>query len=226
MKISLSIFVCCLSLCLNAVPWSSAVGQDGLIVEGVSFQIAKDQTEKVSIKLNGPCVPKIYTMNGDNKPRLVIDLAGAGSAVSVKPVVKVGNTLVKNIRIGVHPEPSAKVRIVLDLHSDRAYTYTKDFLKQENTLNVNLVPAEAAKIAPPAVVQLEAGMMKKKIKGDPKALVTPIEVKDQSSSVPAKTTDASPKAADAVASGEIKDAPSEEKPAVKAEVEAEVKPEA
>lgn len=222
MKIILSIFVCCLSLCLNAVPWSSAVGQSGLIVEGVSFQVAKDRTEKVSIKLNGPCVPKIYTMNADNKPRLVIDLAGAGSAASVKPVVKGGDTLVKNIRIGVHPEPSAKVRIVLDLHPDRAYTYTKDFLKQENTLNVNLVPAAAAKTAPSAVVQIEAGMMKKKIKGDPKALVTPIEAKDQSPPVTVKTTDASPKAAGVVVSGAVKDAPPEEKPAVKAEVEAEV----
>ena len=226
MKITLSIFVCCLSLCLNAVPWSSAVGQNGLIVEGVSFQVAKDQTEKVSIKLNGPCVPKIYTMNGDNKPRLVIDLAGAGFAASVKPVVKGGDTLVKNIRIGVHPEPSAKVRIVLDLHPDRAYTYTKDFLKQENTLNVNLVPAEAVKTAPPAVVQIEAGMIKKKIKGAPKALVTPIEVKDPSPSVAAKATDASQKAAGVVASGEVKDALPEEKTPVKAEVEAEVKLEA
>lgn len=224
MKISLSTIVCCLSLCLSAVPWSSAFGQNGLIVEGVSFQVAKDQTEKVSIKLNGPCVPKIYTMNADNKPRLVIDLAGAGSAASMKPVVKGGDTLVKNIRIGVHPEPSAKVRIVLDLHPDRAYTYTKDFLKQENTLNVNLVPAEAAKTAPPAVVQIEAEMMKKKIKGDPKALFTPIEEKVPPSTT-AKATDFSPKDEGVVVSGAVKDTPPEEKPAVKAEVEAEVNPE-
>lgn len=167
MKVSLSIFVCCLGLCLLGVPWSSAVGQDGLVVETVSFHKESGQKEKIRIKLNGPIIPKVYTMDGDNKPRLVIDLAGARYAGQGSPAIKGGDTLVKSIRVGVHKEPSAKVRVVLDLQPGRKYSYTTDFLKQENTLNVNLVPAAAAKTAPVAVVQIDAGVVKKMVKDEP-----------------------------------------------------------
>jgi hypothetical protein len=175
MKISLSIFLCCLSVCLLGAPWSSAVGQDGLVVEEVSFQQANDRTEKVSIKLSGPMTPKIYTMDGDNKPRLVIDLVGARYAGIASPAVEGGDTVVQSIRIGEHPAPNAKVRVVLDLQPGRSYTYTKDFLKQENTLNVNLVPADTAKTVESAVIQIEAATVKKKVKGDSKIIVVEAE---------------------------------------------------
>ncbi len=171
MKVNSYIFLCCLGLCLLVFSSSSAVGQGGPVVESVSFHREDARKERVRIKLNGPYTPKIYTMEGENKPRLVIDFAGARYAGLITPVVKGGDSLVKNIRIGVHSEPSLKVRVVLDLEPGRKYTYTKDFHKQENVLNVNFASAAPAKRPEPAVVRIEAGVVKQKVVGGAKKIV-------------------------------------------------------
>lgn len=188
MKVTPYLFLCCFGLCLFVFSSSSAVGQGGPVVESVSFHREDAGKERVRIKLNGPYTSKIYTMEGDNKPRLVIDFALAGYSGLITPVVKGGDTLVKNIRIGVHSEPSPKVRVVLDLQPGRKYTYTKDFVKQENVLNINLVPAGQAQTPQPAVALIAAEGAKKEMISGPKKIIAAAVPKEQPA-VAAKSSD-------------------------------------
>ena len=179
MKVTPYLFLCCFGLCLFVFSSSSAVGQGGPVVESVSFHREDAGKERVRIKLNGPYTSKIYTMEGDNKPRLVIDFALAGYSGLITPVVKGGDTLVRNIRIGVHSEPSPKVRVVLDLQPGRKYTYTKDFVKQENVLNINFVPAGQAQTPQPAVALIAAEGAKKEMISGPKKIIVAAVPKEQ-----------------------------------------------
>jgi hypothetical protein len=93
-------------------------------------------------------------MNGD-KPRLIIDFPRAAYAGLVTPMVKAHNTLVKRIRVGVHSQPAPKTRVVLDLEPGRKYTYSREFVKAENVLNVILVPAGAGKKVEAPIVTIK-----------------------------------------------------------------------
>lgn len=186
MKAAPCLLLCCLGLCLLIPAWSFAAGQGGLIVESVSFHRDKAPSERIRIKLSGPHTPKAFTMEGDNKPRLIFDFVGARYAGLVTPVVNGSDTLVKRIRVGVHAEPVPKVRVVLDLEPGRNYTYTREFLKQENVLNVNLIPAEPANSPEPSVTRIDAEVAKQKVVGGSKkavVLTAPVAVKHQSPAV-------------------------------------------
>ncbi len=171
MKVSTYVFLYCLGVCLF-IPGLAFAEQKGLVVESVSFHKDNNQQERVRIKLNGPGSPKVYTMDGDNKPRLVIDIPAARYSGLITPIVN-EDSLIKKIRIGVHAEPSPKVRVVLDLEPGRKYTYTRDFLKQENVLNVNLVPTALEKRPESAVTQIDAEDVKLKMLSGPKKIIAP-----------------------------------------------------
>lgn len=154
MKHPLCIVLSCLGLSFLFLNHPLSAAENRPSVSSVSFHTENGGKERVRIKLEGMHSPQVYPMNGE-KPRLVIDLPGAGYAGLVTPVVKDHYALVKGIRIGVHGQPSPKTRVVLDLEPGRKYTYSREFVKAENVLNVILVPAGAGKKVEAPVVTIK-----------------------------------------------------------------------
>ncbi len=94
----------------------------------------------------------------------------------MKPVVRGGGTLVQRIRVGAHDPPARKVRVVLDIEPGKKYTYTRELSKEENILNILLVPAgkekkaEKADKAGKAVTVIEATAAKQVVITGPKKI--------------------------------------------------------
>lgn len=146
-----------------------AYAQSQPSVSSVTLHQEGDGRERVRIKLEGAHEPKVYTLDGEN-PRLICDFPGAGYAGLVKPVVKGGGTLVTRIRVGAHDPPARKVRVVLDIEPGRKYTYTREFSKEENILNILLVPTGPAKKTEKAVTVIEATEAKQVVITGPKKI--------------------------------------------------------
>jgi type IV pilus assembly protein PilQ len=91
---------------------------------------------KVIIAANGSMRPNTFMIEGK---KLVIDIPGAKSAVrpTVMPVRKGG---LDRVRIGQHPAPDRKVRVVLDLTRPMEYTTTSE----GNTVIIAMTAAPAA----------------------------------------------------------------------------------
>lgn len=141
-------------------------------VSSVTLHQEGDGRERVRIKLEGTHEPKVYTLDGDN-PRLICDFPGAGYAGLVKPVVKGGGTLVTRIRVGAHNPPDRKVRVVLDIEPGRKYTYNREFSKEENILNIVLVPTGPVQKTEKAVAVIEATVAKQVVITGPKKIYRP-----------------------------------------------------
>jgi len=143
-------------------------------VSSVTFHRDDDQQERIRIKLVGTHAPKVFALKGDN-PRLICDFPGAGYAGLVKPVLKAEGTLVKGIRVGAHQSPDKKVRVVLDLEPGRKYTYSREFNKEENILNIVLVPTEGARTAEVAVAKIDATESKQIVITGAKKVLHPVK---------------------------------------------------
>ena len=185
MKLSPCVFLCCLGLCALLLAWCSpTVAQGRPAVVSVSFHTEDAQKERVRIKLEGTHAPKVYPIDGE-KPRLVVDFPGAGYAGLVTPLVKDGDTLVKNIRVGVHKKPAAMVRVVLDLQPGWKYTYSRDFVKEENVLNIVLAPVARIKKTESPIARIDADEAKQMVVKETKKSV-PSEVSEPPPPAPAE----------------------------------------
>ncbi len=184
MKLSPRVFFYYLGLCSLLLAWCSpTVAQGRPVVVSVSFHEGDAQTERVRIKLEGTHTPKVYAIAGE-KPRLVVDFPGAGYAGLVTPLVKDDDTLVKDIRVGVHTKPAAMVRVVLDLQPGWKYTYSRDFIKEENVLNIVLVPVTQIKRSEAPIARIAADETKRMIVSETKKSV-PSDVGQSASPPPA-----------------------------------------
>lgn len=171
MKLFPCVFLCCLGLCSLLLAWClPTVAQERPAVVSVSFHTEDAQKERVRIKLEGTHAPKVYPINGE-KPRLVVDFPGAGYAGLVTPLLKDDDTLVKNIRVGVHKKPAAMVRVVLDLQPGWKYTYSRDFVKEENILNIVLAPAARIKKTESPIARIDADEAKRMVVNETKKSV-------------------------------------------------------
>ncbi len=166
MKPGLSLAVCIVGLVSLFLVFPAAFAQDRPSVSSVTLHRDDDGQDRIRIKLVGTHSPQVFTYNGDN-PRLICDFPGAGYANLVKPIVGGEGTLVKGIRVGVHTSPAQKVRVVLDLQPGRKYTYSREFNKEENILNIVLVPTAGAKKAEDAVVQIDVSKSKQIVTASP-----------------------------------------------------------
>ena len=167
MKPGLSLAVCIVGLVSLFLVFPAAFAQDRPSVSSVTLHRDDDGQDRIRIKLVGTHSPQVFTYNGDN-PRLICDFPGAGYANLIKPIVGGEGTLVRGIRVGVHNAPAQKVRVVLDLQPGRKYTYSREFNKEENILNIVLVPTAGAKKAEDAVVQIDVSKSKQIVTAVPK----------------------------------------------------------
>ncbi|PID77536.1 MAG: hypothetical protein CSB24_00955 [Deltaproteobacteria bacterium] len=99
--------------------------------------------ETVNLRLSTPHTPKIFTIAGE-KPRIVLDFMGV-DYLGGKNTVEADGELVRGVRIGSHPEPSPKTRVVIDLASGIEFSYSKEML--DNLLTISIFKAADGKPA-------------------------------------------------------------------------------
>jgi hypothetical protein len=112
-----------------------------IVIKSISHLNNSEVKETITFKLAAPVVPKIFTIGGE-KPRLVIDFPQSvylGKNVITLP----DGILASDIRIGLHQTPVKKTRAVVDLSKKMPVQYTTEYLEQDNTLIVTLVPGTA-----------------------------------------------------------------------------------
>ena len=122
------LMVCCLAV---GAGFSQAVTEEIPLVKGIRFEKSSDNEEKVFFDLNGFYPPDVFPLPG-GKPRVVCDFINGQVAKEVSHYIKTDGNFIKLIRIGVHAEPPAKVRVVLDLDPTKSYDIEQIF-KKENT---------------------------------------------------------------------------------------------
>lgn len=125
---------------------------------------------KVVISANGSMRPNTFMIEGK---KLVIDIPGTKSVVrpTVIPVRKGG---LNRVRIGQHPAPDRKVRVVLDLTKPMEYTSTSE--GNQVLIAMTAAPAAATKEKAPverAAPQGEAAASEKEIAQAPPAAAPP-----------------------------------------------------
>ncbi|MBM9531906.1 AMIN domain-containing protein, partial [Desulfoprunum benzoelyticum] len=167
MKPALSLTACIVGLVSLFLVFPAAFAQDQPSVSSVTLHRDDAGQERIRIKLVGTHAPQVFAYHGDN-PRLICDFPGAGYAGLVKPVIRGEGTLVRGIRVGVHNPPDKKVRVVLDLQPGRKYTYDREFNKEENILNIVLLPMAGARKAEDAVAGIDASEPKQIVITGPK----------------------------------------------------------
>jgi len=109
-----------------------------IVIKSITHNKDSETKETITFTLSAFVVPKIFTLMGDN-PRLVIDFPQ--STYRGKNVISITDSvLARAIRLGLHQAPIKKTRAVIDLSKDMAVQYTSEFLEQENTLIITLLP--------------------------------------------------------------------------------------
>ncbi len=117
----------------------------GPMIEEIGFKAVSAQEENISFKLNGPHLPKIFSIK-NGQPRVVFDFPGVGYPGTRPRSIATKGNLVQLIRVGVHQEPAAKTRVVFDLATTSSLDVKHQFDEATNTLTITIFqvgPGEA-----------------------------------------------------------------------------------
>ena len=106
---------------------------DGLI-EKVIFHGKNGNSESVVFHLNGPWLPKVFALKGDN-PRVVFDFVDTRLARTVPSSIDTKGTMIRKIRTGRH---SNKTRVVMDLAAGGKCNFDQQFDETTNILTIQL----------------------------------------------------------------------------------------
>ncbi|OQX17914.1 MAG: hypothetical protein BWK76_09160 [Desulfobulbaceae bacterium A2] len=143
----------------------------GPMIEEIGFNAISAQEENISFKLNGPHLPKIFSIK-NGQPRVVFDFPGVGYPGTRPRSIATKGNLVQLIRVGVHQEPAAKTRVVFDLVTTSSLDVKHQFDEATNTLTITIFqvgPGEAK--SPPKVAAKKEG---KKTASEPPLAQTPV----------------------------------------------------
>lgn len=108
------------------------------LIEKVDFQKEEGNIESVLFHLNGPWLPKVFALKGDN-PRVVFDFMETGIARSVPSSIDVKGTMIRKIRMGRH---GSKTRVVIDLVAGGEFNFDQQFDESSNILTIHLFSAD------------------------------------------------------------------------------------
>lgn len=123
----------------------------GLIKE-VNFEQGDGKAESVIFHLDGPWLPKVFALKGDN-PRVVFDFMETSLSRSIPSIIDAQGIMIRKIRLGRH---SNKTRVVIDLTAGGEFNFDQQFDEINNMLTIQLFPADfPEKEAAQAVVQQE-----------------------------------------------------------------------
>ncbi|AGF79881.1 Localisation of periplasmic protein complexes [Desulfocapsa sulfexigens DSM 10523] len=124
------------------------------LIEKVEFQKDNGKIESVVFHLNGPWLPKIFSLKGDN-PRVVFDFMETAMVRSVPNAIETQGTMIQKIRLGRHAD---KTRVVIDLTAGGDFNFDQQFDEQNNIFTVQLFSAnfpEKDAVAPEKVIAEE-----------------------------------------------------------------------
>ncbi len=103
----------------------------------IDYLYLSSNAEQVTFRLNGPYMPKEFTLKGE-KPRVVFDFLDVTPAPGIIASIPVDGPIISQVRTGVHKGTNPKTRVVLDLIEDKQYTINKDFDDDQFTLTVTV----------------------------------------------------------------------------------------
>ncbi len=119
-----------------------AAAAEQRLLEDIQFEAPSDMEERITFKLNGAYIPKIFAIKGE-KPRVVFDFPDTGTARLLNNIINTNGKFIKRIRVGIHNEPSPKTRVVFDLLPDKEVDFKQDFDMQKNALIITVYHAGA-----------------------------------------------------------------------------------
>ncbi len=132
------ILVSLLLLCLFPVALHSiARAAEKPTLEDIEFNTPSSNEERITFKLNGTYIPKIFAIKG-KKPRVVFDFPDTQTARTLNNLIKTNGKFIKQIRIGIHKGPNPKTRVVLDLIPDQKIDFEQNFDQKKNALTVSV----------------------------------------------------------------------------------------
>ncbi len=156
-------------------------------LENIKFSAPSTDEERVTFKLNGSYIPKIFAIKGE-KPRVVFDFPKTRIAGTLKNTIKTNGTFIKQIRVGLHEGENPKTRVVLDLASDKEINFNQNFDQQKNALTVSVFYAGTAPLPPENKVPVkEVSPNTAKIKKQPSEPSTAGEEKKPAAAGPQET---------------------------------------
>jgi len=133
-------------LLLLGIPASRAEAA-GPLLEDIVFTSVSPQEEHIAFQLNGPHLPKIFTIK-DGPPRVVFDFAQVGYKMGRPRSIETKGHFVKSIRVGSHGAPAPKTRVVLDLVTATSLDVKHQFDEKTNTLRISILHAGSPATAP------------------------------------------------------------------------------
>ncbi|RUM33730.1 MAG: hypothetical protein DSY50_07785 [Desulfobulbus sp.] len=186
------------------------------VLESIFFENPTAAVDKITFKLNGPHIPKIFAIKGE-RPRVVFDFVDTKPARLLKNTINTNGKFVQRIRMGIHYEPVPKTRIVFDLLLDKKIDFRQNFDKINNLLTISVFEAgkepakpvilnAAAKTSPEPDSAAKAKSIQKKTppkKQKPAAKKTPHQKKNKKTARPQKGEPVLPKKASAPAKAEV-----------------------
>ena len=117
-----------------------AVASEQKLLEDIKFETPTEAEERITFKLNGAYIPKIFAIKGE-KPRVVFDFPDTRTARLLNNIINTNGKFIKRIRVGIHNEPNPKTRVVFDLLPDNKVDFKQDFDPQENALIITVYHA-------------------------------------------------------------------------------------
>ncbi len=114
--------------------YAYGVAQENAVLQKIDFQKKMQDSVAVSFVVQGTLQRKIFMLHGE-KPRLVVDFLDTVYHGDSKIAVH-DSKLFQGIRIGYHPKPQMKTRVVIDLVTEPKVTWQEQQKGQELTLVV------------------------------------------------------------------------------------------
>jgi hypothetical protein len=113
-----------------------------VILQSITFEAdtASPYQEVVHITMTPLRHPFIFSIQGDS-PQVVCDFMGAKPADGIPNDLKVDGRFIQQIRTGVHNDPAAKTRVVLDLNAQ--YDYTIQQIPSQKDSQFNIIVSQA-----------------------------------------------------------------------------------
>ncbi|OQX18880.1 MAG: hypothetical protein BWK76_06270 [Desulfobulbaceae bacterium A2] len=131
----------------------------GPLIEEISFNAVSPQEETITFKLNGPHIPKIFSIK-NGQPRVVFDFPDVGYKGGLPRTIAGKGGLVQAIRVGLHPAPAAKTRVVLDLVTSTSLDVKHQFNETTNTLVITIIQLDASAAKPSTKVPVQKDVKK------------------------------------------------------------------
>jgi len=144
-----------------------AVAASQKLLEDIRFEAPSNDEERITFKLNGTYIPKIFALKGE-KPRVVFDFPDTKTARLLNNIINTNGKFIKRIRIGIHGEPHPKTRVVFDLIQDKDIDFTQNFDTRNNALIITVHYA-GTKPSPPSVTRKDEKTPKPSVQSVPSA---------------------------------------------------------